>query len=143
MGSRLGVIVAAAWDVASGVRADVGTYQAEAEAMVPSDEHGWTLETGYGQNAAAAAAYALRAWLTDDPQEAAWAARLPIHREKHVADRSDLREQRLDFFLRSAEVEVPYENLGSHVVMLSFCDRCGSTSMGLRCSRVKFIREKV
>lgn len=42
---------------------------------MPSDEDGWTLEMGYGQNAAAAAAYAIRAWLTDDPQEAAWAAR--------------------------------------------------------------------
>ncbi|GEA86031.1 hypothetical protein CGE01nite_32820 [Cellulomonas gelida] len=30
---------------------------------------------GYGQNAAAAAAYAMRTWMTNSPQEAAWAAR--------------------------------------------------------------------
>lgn len=75
LGSRLSAIVAAAWDVASGVEADVQAYRAEAEGLVPSDEDGWTLEIGYGQNAAAAAAYAIRTWLTDDPQEAAWAAR--------------------------------------------------------------------
>ena len=33
------------------------------------------LEAGYAQNAIAAIAYAARAWLTDDPQEALWAAR--------------------------------------------------------------------
>ncbi|WP_181762763.1 DUF416 family protein [Rhodococcus spelaei] len=74
LGSRLGVIVAAAWEVASGVEADVRAYQDEAGAMVPSDEDSWILETGYGQNAAAAAAYAVGTWLTDDPQEAALAA---------------------------------------------------------------------
>jgi len=72
---RLRVIVDAAWDVASGAGADVAARQAEAEGMVPTDEDDWTLETGYAQNAAAAAAYAIRTWLTDDPQEAAWAAR--------------------------------------------------------------------
>ena len=75
LGARLGAIVAAAWAAASGVEADVRGHQDEAEAMVPSDGDGWTLETGYGQNAAAAAAYAIRTWLTDDAQEAAWAAR--------------------------------------------------------------------
>ena len=43
--------------------------------MVPSDDDGWTLEMGYAQNAAGAAAYAIRTWLTDDAQEAAWAGR--------------------------------------------------------------------
>lgn len=72
---RLAAIVDAAWDVASGAEADVAARQAEAEGMVPTDEDGWTLEAGYAQNAAAAAAYAIRTWLTDNPQEAAWAAR--------------------------------------------------------------------
>ena len=72
---RLVSIVVAAWDVASGAEADVAALQAEAEGMVPTDEDGWTLETGYAQNAAAAAAYAIRTWLSDDPREAAWAAR--------------------------------------------------------------------
>jgi len=40
----------------------------------PSTDY-WTVEVGYAQHAAAAAAYAVRTWLTDDPQEAAWAAR--------------------------------------------------------------------
>ena len=75
LGARLRVIVGAAWEVASGVEADVQAYQAEAEGLVPSDEEDWFLEIGYGQNAAAAAEYAIRTWLTDDPQEAAWAAR--------------------------------------------------------------------
>jgi hypothetical protein len=64
-----------AWDAASGSleELDMCTLQAEAESMVPTGETGWTREMVYGQNAAAA--YAIRTWLTDDPQEAGWAAR--------------------------------------------------------------------
>lgn len=44
--------------------------------MIPDeDDEGWTADRAYAGNAAAAAAYALRSWLTNDPQEAAWAAR--------------------------------------------------------------------
>ena len=75
MATRLAAIVSAAWEVAAGTEAEVAAYQAEAESMVPSDEDGWSVEAGYGQNAAAATAYAIRTWLTDDPQEAVWAAR--------------------------------------------------------------------
>jgi hypothetical protein len=75
MAARLSAIVAATWEVADGAERDVAAFQAEAESMVPSDDDDWILETGYGQSAAAAAAYAIRTWLTDDPQEAAWAAR--------------------------------------------------------------------
>ncbi|MBM7518652.1 DUF416 family protein [Nocardioides nitrophenolicus] len=77
VGPRLARIVDAAWAVASGevARTDLLSLQAEAEDMVPSDEDSWTRELGYGQNAAAAAAYAIRTWLTNDPQEAGWAAR--------------------------------------------------------------------
>lgn len=49
--------------------------QQVAEDMVPTDEGVWSFEMGYGQNAIAAVAYAVRTWLTADPQEAAWAAR--------------------------------------------------------------------
>lgn len=45
------------------------------EDMVPADEGEWTFEMGYGQSAIAAVVYAVRTWLTDDPQEAVWAAR--------------------------------------------------------------------
>lgn len=76
--ARLSAVVAAAWEAAAGGgdEAEARGLQAAAEAMVPSDDgDDWFLEMGYGQNAAAAAAYAIRTWLTDDPQEAAWAAR--------------------------------------------------------------------
>jgi hypothetical protein len=49
-----------------------------AEALVPDEEEeeeGSVTESAYGQNAAAAVAYALRTQLADDPQEAVWAAR--------------------------------------------------------------------
>lgn len=75
---RLSAVVSAAWRAAAGLgdEAEARRLQAAAEAMVPSDDgDDWCLELGYGQNAAAAAAYAIRTWLTDDPQEAAWAAR--------------------------------------------------------------------
>jgi hypothetical protein len=71
----LAQILSAVWDVASGQVLDVQTLQSEAESMVPSDDEEWLLETGYGDDAAAAVAYAIRTWLTDDAQEAAWAAR--------------------------------------------------------------------
>lgn len=82
LGPRLRGLADAAWDAASGVDIDADAYQAEAEGMVPSDADGWLLETGYGQNAAAAVAYAIRTWLTDAPQEAAWAA----HQVYELAD---------------------------------------------------------
>jgi hypothetical protein len=75
LGARLGVVVSAAWGAASGLDTEIRSLQSEAEAIVPSDEDGWSVEMGYGQHAAASAAYAIRTWLTDDPQEAAWGAR--------------------------------------------------------------------
>lgn len=76
--ARLSAVVAAAGEAAAGGgdEATARMLQAAAEAMAPSDDgDDWFLEVGYGQYAAAAAAYAIRTWLTDDPQEAAWAAR--------------------------------------------------------------------
>jgi hypothetical protein len=103
MALRLQEIVSAAWEVASGAERDLHAFQAEAEGMVPSGEDGWTLETGYGQNAAAAAAYAIRTWLTDDPQEAAWAARQVYE----VADYAALRSsENLDLNAGGAEQQV-------------------------------------
>jgi len=73
---RLGVIVSAAWEAASGRDVEASRLSEEAELMVPDeDDEGWTAGRAYAGNAAAAAAYALRTWLTNDPQEAAWAAR--------------------------------------------------------------------
>jgi hypothetical protein len=73
---RLAVIVSAAWQAASGREINSSRFEAEAESMVPDeDDEGWTAGRTYAGNAAAAAAYALRAWGTNDPQEAVWAAR--------------------------------------------------------------------
>jgi hypothetical protein len=55
-----------------------------------------------------------------DECEAAGPSRLAIGRKKHVSYRSDLRKQRFDFVARCVEVEIPYENLGSHQHLL-FC----------------------
>lgn len=63
------------WDALRGAQVDLRPMQAAAEGQVPQEEDDWILETGYAQNAAACAAYAVRTWLTDDAQEAAWAAR--------------------------------------------------------------------
>lgn len=79
--------VAATWRVASGADLDLTSAQAVAESMVPSDDGAWVFEMGYGQNAAAAAAYATRAWLLDSPQEAAWAARQVYEAADYAAQR--------------------------------------------------------
>lgn len=64
-----------AWRAAAGDDVgDLSAAQITAEDMVPVDDGEWIFEMGYGQNAAAAVAYAVRSWLTDDPQQAAWAA---------------------------------------------------------------------
>jgi hypothetical protein len=55
-----------------------------------------------------------------DECEAAGPSRLAIGRKKHVSYRSDLRKQRFDLVARCVEVEIPYENLGSHQHLL-FC----------------------
>lgn len=58
-----------------GIDADVESAREVAEALVPFEDDDWVLESGYAQNGIAAIAYAVRAWLSDDPQEAVWAAR--------------------------------------------------------------------
>lgn len=73
---RLNVIVSALWEAAAGKAIDAQQMAKEAESMVPDeDDEGWTADRAYAGNAAAAACYALRTWLTDDPQESTWAAR--------------------------------------------------------------------
>lgn len=78
-----------AWLAAQGVDTG-GLEQAQevAEAMVPIDEGEWVLEMGYGQNAAAAVAYAVRTWLTEDPQEGVWGARQVYEAADYAAQRS-------------------------------------------------------
>jgi uncharacterized protein YjaG (DUF416 family) len=74
----------AAWDPeASGLE----RLQEQAEALVPEEDDDWVTASGYAQNAAAAVAYALRTRLTDDPQEAAWAARQAYDTTDYAAQR--------------------------------------------------------
>ncbi len=55
--------------------AELERLQEAAEDLVPEEDDDWVTASGYASNAAAAVAYALRTRLTDNPQEAAWAAR--------------------------------------------------------------------
>lgn len=56
--------------------ADIGEWRQRVEEAVPSEDDGGELPgSAVAQNAMACVAYALRAWETDDPREAAWAAR--------------------------------------------------------------------
>lgn len=88
---RMAEILSAAWDVASGLVIDVRLMGSEAGSMPPSDDEEWVLEMGYGQNAAFSVAYAIRTWLTDDPQEAAWAARQIYEVADYAVSEADLK----------------------------------------------------
>lgn len=67
----------AAWGAANGTGSeeDLGGAGEVTETLVPYEDDDWVLESGYAQNGIAAIAYAIRSWLSDDPQEAVWAAR--------------------------------------------------------------------
>ncbi len=69
------VALARVWEALRDANVDLRPMQGAAEGQVPQEDDDWILETGYAQNAAACAAYAVRTWLTDDAQEAAWASR--------------------------------------------------------------------
>lgn len=68
-----------AWSVAASEPAslsDIKSARETAESLVPDDQDdNWMILSPLAQNAAASVAYALRASLVDDPQEAVWAAR--------------------------------------------------------------------
>jgi uncharacterized protein YjaG (DUF416 family) len=67
--------------------AELERFQEVAEELVPEEDDDWVTESAYGQNAAAAVAYALRARLTSDPQEAVWAARQAYDTTDYAAQR--------------------------------------------------------
>ena len=73
--SRARDILDSVWGAVSKDNAVVSSLASEAAAFGPSDDEPWLFDMGYAQNAAAALAYAIRTWLSDDVQEAAWAAR--------------------------------------------------------------------
>lgn len=74
-GAVVGSVVSLVWEALRGAPIDLLPQQQLAEAQVPVEDDNWVLETGYAQSSAACAAYAVRTWLNDDPQEAGWAAR--------------------------------------------------------------------
>ena len=75
----LRAVVDAAWsltklEVLS--RRDIERLRIVAELLVPKDaDDNWSILSPIAQNAAASAAYAVRTWLLQDSQQAAWAAR--------------------------------------------------------------------
>ncbi len=91
---------------------DLSQAQAEVEAMVPIDEGEWVFEMGYGQNAAASVAYAVRTWLRHNPQEAVWAARQVYEAADYAAQRS-----LADLDLNSAAAEA--ELFNSEIVQVA------------------------
>lgn len=68
-------ILDSAWAAVSNGNGIVSSLESEAAALGPSDDEPWVVDMGYAQNAAAALAYAIRTSLSDDSQEAVWAAR--------------------------------------------------------------------
>jgi uncharacterized protein YjaG (DUF416 family) len=56
-------------------KAQLETILERCMALIPSGAEDTEEETAYAENAAASVAYTIRARLTDDPQDAAWAAR--------------------------------------------------------------------
>lgn len=72
---RLAEALSAVWRALEGNCVDLQRPLDEALALVPDEDETWIDAFGYAEHAAAAVAYAIRACLTDDPQEAAWAAR--------------------------------------------------------------------
>ena len=66
-----------AWDAAIYTHSISGLEEVidSVESLAPFEDEGWVLESGYAQNGIAAIAYALRSWLSNDPQQAVWAAR--------------------------------------------------------------------
>lgn len=90
------------WLVAEGREngADLSRVEKVALSMVPADDGEWVFEMGYGQNAAAAVAYALQGSLTDDPQDGVWASRQVYEAADYAA-----RCLRPDLDLSSADAE--------------------------------------
>lgn len=79
-----------AWEAAGGCgrEEDMKGACEVTESLVPYEDEDWVLESGYAQNGIAAIAYAIRSWLSDDPQEAVWAARQVYEAADYGAQRS-------------------------------------------------------
>lgn len=88
--ARLRDILDSAWNVASNGTSDVSSLDSEAAAFGPTNDEEWVFDMGYAQNGAAAVAYAIRTWLTDDAQEAVWAGRQVQEAAEYSVSQADL-----------------------------------------------------
>ncbi|MBT2555480.1 DUF416 family protein [Arthrobacter sp. ISL-5] len=122
---RLGEILSTAWEAASGGPVDVRGLDSMAASFGPSDDAEWVFEMGYAQNAAAAVAYAIRTCLSDDPQEAAWAARQLYEAADYAISQPDLEQVELYVQKVGESLERNEATLTSDVVQtaLAFLDR--------------------
>jgi uncharacterized protein YjaG (DUF416 family) len=96
----------AAWDAVAddAPSEELERWQGIAESLVPDEEDdGWVAEQAYGENAAAAVAYSLRARIGDDPKEAGWAG-LQVYEAADYAAQRQLEE--LDLNQPGAEDEL-------------------------------------
>jgi uncharacterized protein YjaG (DUF416 family) len=88
--SRMREALDGAWAAVGGAfvdPAELERLQGLAEGLVPGEDDIGEEAVGYGQEAAAAIAYALRAALTEDPQEAAYTAGTLYDAADYVAQR--------------------------------------------------------
>ena len=87
--ARLRAALDAAWQAIDGDvdAAELERWQDVAEGLVPEEDENWVVESGFASDSAAAVAYALRARLTDDPQEAAYTASSLYDASDFVAQR--------------------------------------------------------
>jgi uncharacterized protein YjaG (DUF416 family) len=83
---------------------DLEASAAQALACVPGEESGWDQETqAYAEDAASALAYAYRARLTGNPQEAAWATRCALETVEFFMEQQSIAAG--DFQLVRAELD--------------------------------------
>lgn len=115
-GRRLQEILSSAWEAASGVTVDVQSLGSEAESMAPPEDEDGGLEADYAENASAAVAYAIRTWLSDDPQEAVWAARQVYEVAEHAFSQTRLEPGKVYVQTASQRAEEAEATLASGLV---------------------------
>lgn len=85
---------------------DLETSAAQTMSLIPSEEEGWDQETqAFAEDAASALAYAFRAALTGNPQEALWATRCALETIEFFLDQQSIESISNEFFLIRAELD--------------------------------------
>jgi hypothetical protein len=112
-----------------------------ADGLVSDEEdEPWVWESGYAQNAAASVAYAASTWMTDDPQEAAWAGRQVYEAGDYGAQQSmterDLNAPgALQRVLESSIVQAALEAIEADLLQVEREGRNGVDALRERASR--------